>query len=79
MLYLGVLDSNYYICSLGAEMLKFGAKNDISLNLGPIILSYCHIWNQQPRICLTTKPFEKMIISKFGTKVPYLGILGLQS
>ena len=40
MLYLGVLGSNYYICNLGVEMLKFGAKNDISLNLGPIILSY---------------------------------------
>ena len=39
MLYLGVLGSNYYICYLGVEMLKFGAKNDISLNLGPIILS----------------------------------------
>ena len=40
MLYLGILGSNYYICNVGVEMLKFGAKNDISLNLGPIILSY---------------------------------------
>ena len=40
MLYLGVLGSNYYICNLGVEMLKFGAKHDISLNLEPIILSY---------------------------------------
>ena len=40
MLHLGVLGSNCYICNFGVEMLKFGAKNDISLNSGPIILSY---------------------------------------
>ena len=40
MLYVSVLGSNYYICNLVAEMLKFGGKNDISLNLGPIIFSY---------------------------------------
>ena len=40
MVYFGVLGSNYYICNLGVEVLKFGEKNDISLNLGPMILSY---------------------------------------
>ena len=40
MLCFGVLGSNYYICNVGVEMLKLGAKNDIFLNLGPIILPY---------------------------------------
>ena len=39
-LYLGVSGSNYHVRNLVAEMLKFGAKNNISLNLGRKILSY---------------------------------------
>ena len=40
MLYLGVSGSNYHICNLGVEMLRLGAKNNVSLNLGPKTPSY---------------------------------------
>ena len=41
--------------------------------------SYCHIWNQYPRICLTEKfPKEKQISLKLGPKMLYMGILELE-
>ena len=48
--------------------------------------SYCHIWNQNLRICLIAKFYEETKMPKFGTKnanfvyfwpkVPYLDIFG---
>ena len=34
---------------------------------------YCHIWNQQPRICLTAKLCEKIKMPKFCTKSTLFG------
>ena len=36
----GFLGSHYHIYNLGVEVLKFGAKNNISLNLEPKLWSY---------------------------------------
>ena len=70
MPYLGVLGRNFkkplsYL-KLGVEMIKSGAKNNISLNLGPKLLSYLEsaTWS---------KTLWKMKIYKFGTKNALLG------
>ena len=66
---------------------KFGTKSAIfGYFWARILKTYCHIWNQQPQICLFAKFHEKM--PKFGTqnawfgylwpKMPYLDIFELQ-
>ena len=43
-----------------------------------VLRQYCNIWNQHPQIRLNTKFREKTKAPKFGTKMPYLGISGLE-
>ena len=75
------------------------AKKQKCRNLGPklpylgifwarILENYCHIWNQDLRICLIGKSGEETKILKFGAKntlfgyfwpkMPYLNIFGLE-
>ena len=50
-------------------MPKFGTKNGLlGYFWARILKSYCHIWNQHPRICLIAKICEKTKMPKFGTK-----------
>ena len=41
-----------------------------------ILKNYCHICHQRPPIYLTAKFCAKTRILTFGTKMPYLGVLG---
>ena len=55
-------------------MPKFGTKNVLFGYFGARILkSYCHISNQHPQICQTTKFREKIKVSKFETKKSLFG------
>ena len=72
------------------KMPKFGTKNDLfGYFWASSLENCCHIWNQHFPICLISKFCEETKIHKFGTKnalfeyfwpkIPYLGILGLES
>ena len=41
-----------------------------------MLKNYCHIYNQRPSICVIAKFRAKTRIPKFGTKKPYLEVLG---
>ena len=41
--------------------------------LGSILKKHCHIWNQQPGVCLMAKIDGKIDIFKFGTKNALFG------
>ena len=59
------------------KMPKFGTKNALFEYFGVRFLkNYCHIWNQHPRICQTTKFREEIKMSKFGTKNTLFGYFG---
>ena len=62
------------------KMPKFGNKNALfGYFWARIWKNYYHIWNQHPRICLSTKfckkPQQKCL--NLGPKMPYLGTFGL--
>ena len=56
---------------------KFGTKNAIFGSLAGMLKNYCHISNQHPRIYLVAKFVQKIKILNFETKMPYLGVFGL--
>ena len=71
------------------KMPKFGAKNVLFGYFWPKMpylgifgqefqKYYCHIWNQDPQICLIVKFCKKTKIPNFGTKNALLGIFGLE-
>ena len=51
------------------KMPKFGTKNALfGYFWARIFKTFCHIWNQHPRICQIAKFRKKMKMSNFGTK-----------
>ena len=81
--------SNCKILKKKQKKHKFGTKN-VLLRYFWLKMSYlgifrlelekkcCHIWNQRPWICLAVKFGAKIKILKFETKMPDLGIFGLE-
>ena len=55
-------------------MPKFGTRNALfGYFRARVLKNYCHIWNQDPRICLATKLREKTKMPKFGIKNALFG------
>ena len=53
-------------------------KTIVEKPLLKMLKNYCHISNQHPRIYLVAKFVQKIKILKFETKMPYLGVFGLE-
>ena len=71
--------SNRNFCLKKPKMSKVGCKNALfRLLQAQIKKSYCHIWNQYPRIYLISKFWKKMKNPKFGTKNALFGLLWAQ-
>ena len=58
--------------------LNLGAKMSVWVFFDWNYKTYCHIWNQHLKTCLTAKIRGKTKMPKFGTKIPYLGIFDLE-
>ena len=66
------------IC-LFAKFRKFGTTNILFAYFWARILEdYCRIWNMYPWICRLEKFCEKQKCLNLGSKMLYLGILGLE-
>ena len=60
-------------------MPKFGIKNALlGYFQGRFLKNYCHILNQYSQAYLIAKFREKTKMPEFRTKMPYLGIFGLE-
>ena len=60
------------------NILNLGAKMSVWVFYDWNYKTYCHIWNQHLKTCLTAKIRGKTKMPKFGSKIPYLGIFDLE-
>ena len=75
--YLKSVPSNLSHCKIlqkNPKIFKFETKNALFWYFWARILkTYCHIWNQCPRICLIAKYRKKTKMPKFGAKNALFG------